>query len=286
MPTLLLPSRTLAIWLTALLCSLALVERSAVAAEPATFRLDLLVFRTVTPSTRETLGYRPGPEPEAGAAWIDTGGPVGTTALVPAAVVIARGVAPSLANHWSQLQRSGAYRPLWQGSWSMTMTPGSSRRFVLAPSTPVDESFTLAGNLRVDLNRYLNLTADLALVRWDPSAAAPAAMGLSEAPAQAFDTGWAPWGEAAQRLQQQGFAATEVYRLTERRRTRSGDVNYLDHPVLGVVFRFVRPTADSGGNPAEEDAAEPAGREDSALNPSNAVQSADDPTAGAIPEGD
>lgn len=88
----------------------------------------------------------------------------------------------------------------------------------------------LYGTLRLIRSRYLHLEADL---RYQP---------------QAVSESW------ASSLPPSG----PLYRLTERRRMRSGELHYLDHPALGVVAQvrpWEPPAEELPGDNGEQDAA-------------------------------
>lgn len=200
----------------------------------------------------------------------------------------------TLAGVYAALRRSASYRPLLHLAWrqpvldrdsapAVHLHPEAGLRYpepepVMAPGTlpPLvlrDESApppALDGTLRVHLARYLHVEADLVHYR-DPTrlplaAAPPPPPSAAETDADA-EGGPNPRVSDAvpeEAGAQPGVAALEPvtrFRMLQRRRMRSQEIHYLDHPLFGVVVT-ITPYALDGGEAAPaagEPEADPAG---------------------------
>ncbi len=108
-----------------------------------------------------------------------------------------------------RMRRSRNFRPLWHGGWSQPGYPrGDAPALALDRLGPLPAG--LSGMVTLSLSRYLHLYLDLALTG-EPSAA-----GFGVLP------------------------TVDTYRLEQRRRLRSGDLHYFDHPQYGALVR-IRP---------------------------------------------
>jgi hypothetical protein len=180
---------------------------------------------------------RPGEHPEV---WPrDRGGPALHDAVELQAPVASAEPRPfhsltereyQLAGAAQALRSAGGYRVLAHLGWRQ---PGFAERQSRAvrieagptltlpgfqeTGTDLRSAHQLEGTVRLIRSRFLHLDADIMLHR--------------------------PAG---------GADGAESFRLTERRRMRSGELHYLDHPTLGMLVR-VTPYERPGAAPAEED---------------------------------
>lgn len=119
----------------------------------------------------------------------------------------------------SRMARSGQYRPLVHMGWRQ---PGLSKSEAVpvavgGASSASPEASQVRGTLRLYRSRYLHLEADLVLSKPTAAYAAANANGATR------------------------------FTLRERRRMRSGELHYLDHPLFGVLVRAT-PFRRAGGS--------------------------------------
>ena len=113
-----------------------------------------------------------------------------------------------LSNARAALKRSGTHRPLLHTAWRQTVN--KQRRSVQLPeSTLSKSSATITGNVTVTKGRYLHLDLDLLL--------------LAEPDTTYIGTDY--------RLGSQ----SNVIKLQQKRRMRSKELHYIDHPRFGVL---------------------------------------------------
>ena len=124
-----------------------------------------------------------------------------------------------LGNVWGSFRSSRNYRPLYHIAWrQQVVNPEEAQPLYiyLGPDTgeptPVNPP-KLEGTVRVGVKRYLHMEADLLL-------------RLPVTPEAGDDYFIGP--------------AYHSYRMQSKRRMRSGKLHYLDHPVLGVLFKAER----------------------------------------------
>lgn len=152
------------------------------------------------------------------------------------------------------LARSPAYRPLLHWAWRQQLPNGSQSPWLrirvpegarLPVANPYSPPATPAGNLlfgglveatpllegvvRMSRARYLHFDADLRYAETeavDPAATPPA-------PTETMDAGTTENGDVA--VEAYGGYHERVVRLHQRRRMRSGEIHYLDHPRFGIL---------------------------------------------------
>jgi hypothetical protein len=118
----------------------------------------------------------------------------------------------ALGEAWSRLERSGGYRPLLLTGWRQPgFGPGNARAVLIDGETM--GGVPVQGTVRFHRQRFLHVEAELLLAR-DGTDARPGR-----------------------------------YRIRERRRMRSREVHYLDHPVFGVLLLAI----PWGATPAPEE---------------------------------
>ena len=116
----------------------------------------------------------------------------------------------SLNDTWGALRRSARYRPLLHAGWRLRGVRRDSARVArLTPHLGADRDGPVVyGNVRVSLARYLQLEIDLLYTR-----TRPAGDGAAD-PDDAIPT---------------------RFRLIAKRRMRSRELHYIDHPIFGVL---------------------------------------------------
>lgn len=173
----------------------------------------------------------------------------------------------SLGGIWTRFRNSRNYRPLYHVAWrQQVVDPDEAQKlYIYLPPTDgsppgPDNPPLLEGYLKIGVKRYLHVETDLTLRQ-------PVAAGDNAA------------GQAGGFLGEPMFKS---YRMHEQSRMRSGKLQYLDHPVLGVLvqaekYELPEPppppeaapappaqpaaTAPTGTQPAETPASAPAGGE-------------------------
>lgn len=127
-----------------------------------------------------------------------------------------------LSDIWTRFRNSRNYRPLYHVAWrQQVVDPDQAQKLYIylpptdgAPAGPENPPL-LEGFLKIGVKRYLHVEADLMLRKRVSSA----------------DSGSGQGGAF--------FSAPviESYRMHETTRMRSGKLQYLDHPVLGILVQ-------------------------------------------------
>ena len=143
-----------------------------------------------------------------------------------------------LAEQARKLTRGNRHRVLWHKRWLEALPKRGRSRPVLVQTGPLSDGvFELEGSLGVSVGRYLHLDAELWLH-------VPAAM-IEPAPEDEAPDGPPVEDLSAEvELELPPFMAEPLrYRaLKERRRLKSDELHYLDHPRFGVLV-IIQPTA-------------------------------------------
>lgn len=201
------------------LCSFAPVLAAAPTTTEKTYRIEAIVFAQPTNA-------------DEGERWPTAAAlPPALETLTPAADL------PADAKLLPALQALKApYRVLAQASWTQPASDKAATKPIALRST----DGSLDGTVLFYVSRFLHSEIDL---RWRGEApAAPAATtsasALASSPADAR-TNSANNLSANAPLESQATAApaTPVYRLSERRRIKTAETHYFDHPKFGVLLR-------------------------------------------------
>ncbi len=142
------------------------------------------------------------------------------------------------------LRRSSRYRTLEYLAWRQPIEEGDSWPVLFQAGAQYGDRYELDGILTIARSRYLHIDADLWLTLFtesdqpegDPIPESLAALKASDFPALAT---------AARNANR--FLPIHTHRMKSSRRTRSGNLIYLDHPFFGVLIqidRFQPETAD------------------------------------------
>ncbi|MDA1076662.1 MAG: CsiV family protein, partial [Proteobacteria bacterium] len=123
------------------------------------------------------------------------------------------------------VQRQGV-RVLMHERWLQPVPPRDQPEPLLVQrDLRLGQLHLLEGTLAVTIGRYLHLQANL----WYQ------VPGLGAEP---VDIAFPPDGSASADLSASAFEHAGYMALSESRRTRSGELHYLDHPRLGVIVRI------------------------------------------------
>ena len=181
-------------------------------ARPLQYDVEVIVFRNRSPRA-------------GGEQWpwqtLDTAGE-SLNVPVRAGLKTLSGKHHSLDNVAGSLQRSGVYDVLAHTAWRQTAYDRAHAVPYLLNSNKA--GYSLHGSIKLIRERFLHLDIDLSLT---PSPATPVA-----------DTGDA--------------SPDPVFHLREKRRLRSGELHYFDHPVYGVIAK-VTPYQQAGLPAPEEE---------------------------------
>ena len=145
------------------------------------------------------------PELEGGELWTRDAAAEPSKVDVTGAILVDQLVPAEsvLATAASTLQRSGTYRVLTHRRWRQTAEEKSATR----PVRLRNPDGQLDGTLRFYVSRFLHVDVDLLLQEQTAVIDQSAVFGVD-------------------------------YRLTEHRRVKTMDINYFDHPKLGVLMRI------------------------------------------------
>ncbi|WP_405220148.1 CsiV family protein [Lentisalinibacter sediminis] len=133
-----------------------------------------------------------------------------------------------LGELYRRLGNTDGYEPLLHVAWQQPgYDPETARSLDLSRLAELPDG--LQGEARLYRSRFLHLELDLEL--WsEPQSALPAPQSATPTPLFP-DRGRSDPGEPLEAL------APDVYRLNERRKLRSGELHYYDHPRYGVLAK-------------------------------------------------
>lgn len=208
--------------------AMALLLLLPMAAQAAWYQIEIIAFSR-TPQASEQPEYWP----------IDPGQPE----LLGAQVLDEIGASGPLYTRLprSQLKLDGAYwslrnaaglKPLFHLAWIQPISRTGRTPPVYLSSRADGGSAELEGTLSVSVSRFLHVNLDLLLRRTTP--AGPSFALASSSAGQAADSGL---GLAPDPLAE---PRDYRYRMQAHRRMRSGELHYIDHPLMGVLLRIDR----------------------------------------------
>ncbi len=220
--------------------------------EPSWYQVDVIVFLNKASMNTMTEAWpeprlRPIPKDAAPLTrWDAAAVPAnGTPAAMPSDLADKNTTAfialPSsdflLTDEASRLNRSSDYQVLRQMAWRMPLSP-DQKDHPIRISTPVDEqsNYMLSGTIDVSAQRYLHVDVDL----WYNQLAATPEMANTAVDALALSTGnqltpSSPSNPASG----PAMRVTKSFQLDESRRvTNTQQVQYLDTPVISVLFKL------------------------------------------------
>jgi len=217
------PFRSLAIGLLLILPSLLLAETAAQDETPPWYEFEVLIFERIDKGAGSTELWPedPGTPSLLNAIPFDTRGSNTLRDNLPIPYRPLPAEERRLGNLWAKLKSSRNYRPLYHVAWRQQMVDPEQAQLLyinLPPENGEAESPLnppkLEGTLKIGVKRYLHLETDLLLRR---------PRNLDEAASQQD-----PY---ALRLP---FVA---YRMQANQRMRSGKLQLLDHPILGMLVQ-------------------------------------------------
>lgn len=158
----------------------------------------------------------------------------------------------TLADTHEKLLRLDAYEPLLWSGWTQIVRDQSAspaldiRRFGNVP-------LSVDGTLTLYLGRFVHLVVDLSMQADTSTGTIAGTMGgTAVAPAGAMDASRSRFDRAG--LSGYGAAAPQiVYRISEDRIMRNGDIRYFDHPKLGLIAKLsLVESAPADGDPLDD----------------------------------
>ncbi len=185
-----------------------------------------------------------------------------------------------LVDTLTRLDELDAYEPLMHFGWIQGMLPDEETE-VLSLDTFATPPYGLDGELTLYLSRYLHLVVDLELAaereeggEFDDAFGGSAGDGRNPFQRSSTDDrepqpvptytdrrmfGWDDYAEP-----EEPRYAPLMYRISEDRIVRNGEVRYYDHPKFGVIARIVRIEA-------EEESEQPEDAEGDGTQPASAL---------------
>lgn len=179
--------------------------------------------------------------PDAGAQAGDAlqpipGVPGGDAASATAQAVSFRLLKPDelrLNDEYAKIERLGAYRPLGHAGWVQQGLPEDQARPIDMAELGIDNP---SGTIQLHVSRYPHVTVNLTYrANPDPSSGDQAA-------------------EAATQGDESGLGTVAIaprYVMHQQRRVRSGELQYFDHPMFGLLFLITPAPKKPPEHPAE-----------------------------------
>jgi hypothetical protein len=204
------------------LVALILALGAACSAQARRYQVELLLFLNGGRGNKEALPEQT-PAPSASGALLLQG-----SAAASQGITLLGTSARTLGPGHYTLDRSGRYQTLLHLVWRQVIggRAAAPRLYFQVPWPAAGDAIDplappprLAGTLRMSRGRFLHAELDL-VFRERLARGAPGT--------------------------DQGEPVYRVYRMQEKRRMRSGELNYLDHPALGALIR-VTPLHSGGG---------------------------------------
>ncbi|TQV81353.1 hypothetical protein FKG94_09690 [Exilibacterium tricleocarpae] len=254
------------------------VPGGAAAEEPRWYQVELIIFAQRLPENAPQeiwprdipLAYPPNwvelKDPDAPlAALVSSSATPDTAAPLPTPADLARepyyklpAAELELAPQARDLRRDGRYRVLFHQAWRQPMIGiRKSPAILIQGGNSYDEHTELEGSINISIARYLHLHTNLWLSEFSanygqeaggwpdlprrPSVrqADPAlALGTDKTAADWWDNRLNPAGEYESILANRYLVNKVVTFRQKRGRIRSGEVHYLDHPLMGLLIKM------------------------------------------------
>lgn len=230
------------------IAALATMLAAAISQAQETHYLEMVVFHRPPQAAQTVQAYTPAPPVVIPAQFTSLGGEADVQSDQGEVGRIPTGSLQRLEKAVAQLEKRDGYRLLYSTSWRQQLSPEQNKAFPLrvrglerAPGV-----YELDGTITLRQDRFLQAQIDLgftelAVIPNLPVTDYSAAEDLFQSPDSAV-------AEAAQEtvrklMAQDGLSEWEVtssYRLKVNTSLESGEINYLDHPFLGVLL-YVEP---------------------------------------------
>lgn len=217
---------------TALLLALAAAGAQAASYAGTTFEIEMIVFSRPGGMEQSRETWPAAPRLQYPSRWVDfqTAGDDGEAVLSPAAT--------RLGNKAAALNRSSSYRVLFHKAWRQVLQQKHS-----APAVLIDGGDSsgghrqLEGSVTLSVSRYLHLSTDLWFSDFAGGDMTTGGIPLPPRPTLASDEPLdLMTGSPAPLIGAQPLYPQRVTVLRQERRLRSGELHYIDHPLLGVLI--------------------------------------------------
>lgn len=137
----------------------------------------------------------------------------------------------------SRLNLSRSYDIIYRKSWRQpTESRTGALPILIQGGKRFGDYFELEGTIALHVSRYLHLSSDLRLHKYVEQIA-PSNKWWNEEENQSAPTNntYTPVTETAV----PNYVSIRTVRLLESRRMRSGELHYLDHPIIGIMVKVV-----------------------------------------------
>lgn len=108
----------------------------------------------------------------------------------------------------AHLLRAHGDQVIWHAAWLQPIRPSATT--VRFSADNADQSWQLEGKLKLSQHSFFN--ANTALLLTEPASALPASSGIS---------------------------GSQSFLLTDKRRLQANELNYMDHPLFGVLLKII-----------------------------------------------
>jgi Peptidoglycan-binding protein, CsiV len=262
-----MPDRYSASFALILVCTALLLPGVALAQADKWYRVELMVFSYPAGGTAEQwdatpdLAYPettrfltspgdrsapPGTAPNGSNTSVE---PSAAASLQPTPFAILPSTQREFASHADSMQRSGRYRILFHEAWIQPMTgPSAVLPIVLDRSGDGGPWSELQGTIKLYLSNDINLETNL----WLNTQGEYLHSVWSMPPPPLGPPSVAPQPQSAvSGPKDRTYPYRHAVLLKQTRLLRSGEANYIDHPMLGVLVKVLPLSETDAGAPAQ-----------------------------------
>lgn len=142
-----------------------------------------------------------------------------------------------LAEALGHLRRIDRYRTLFHQIWQQPLQDRQhSPSILVTGGDAYGKHFELEGSVKISVERYLHIDTDLWLHSFAPNFGQQATVQVPALPLQPEDKPQDTINPLfAQFLNEEAHVVSRTVTLRQSRRMRSGEIHYLDHPLMGVI---------------------------------------------------
>lgn len=136
---------------------------------------------------------------------------------------------------WERLNRSRSYDIIYRKSWRQpTAAQADALPVLIQGGKRFGEYYELEGTIALHVSRYLHLSSDLRLHKYVEQLV-PSNKWWNEEENQPSAETYMPVNETAT----PNYVSIRTVQLKESRRMRSGELHYLDHPIIGMMVKVM-----------------------------------------------
>jgi len=145
----------------------------------------------------------------------------------------------------SQMRLNGNFRPLYHNTWRQSVSgPDHALPIIIQGGKQTGDYFELEGSITLSLKRYLHIHTDLWLMNYvrsggyvDGQVSSPTEIPTHRQ--NSLNSGQKRSSGILNRGQSTNvYEISRIAELKQTRKMRSGELHYLDHPLMGVVVRL------------------------------------------------